>query len=101
MCLWLNQCSYLDSTWSGIKEQLTSESLQFSHVLSTLEQQALQPLQAVLIGQLEKRFYSIVSDGKKLLKDYSTAKVLLQKSRDKYFRYFVLLKSLVLVSCLV
>ncbi len=79
--------SSLDSSWNGIKEQLTSEAVQTSRIASTLEQQALQPLQAFLINDLEKRFRATVSDSRKLLKDYFTEKAALQKSRDKYFRY--------------
>ncbi|XP_064384154.1 uncharacterized protein LOC135333176 isoform X2 [Halichondria panicea] len=75
----------LDSSWNGIKEQLTSEAMQTSRIASTLELQALQPLQTFLINDLEKRFRVTVSDSRKLLKDYFTAKAALQKSRDKYF----------------
>lgn len=79
--------SSLEASWNGIKEQLTTEALHISQVTANLEQQALYPLQSVVINDLEKRFRAIVSDGRKLIKDYSNAKAASQKSMDRYYRY--------------
>ena len=86
MYYWLSY-SFLEASWNGIKEQLTTEALHISQVTSNLEQQALYPLQSVVINDLEKRFRAIVSDGRKLIKDYSNAKAASQKSMDRYYRY--------------
>ena len=57
-----------------------------SRVASTLEQQALQPLQVYMQADLDKRFRGLVQDGRRLIKDYVTARNTLLKTRDKYYR---------------
>ena len=75
----------LESNWSTIKEKLAAEAMRVSRVASTLEHQSLQPLQVFLFTDLEKRFQSTVQDGRKIIKDYSNARGLLQKSKEKYY----------------
>jgi len=65
-----------------------------SRVTSTLEQQAYHPLQVFLVNDLEKRFRSLVAEGRKLLKELNSAKTAVQKSMDKYYRYRVSLSLL-------
>lgn len=79
-------CRSLDGLWNSIKEQLATEALKISCVTSTFQQQALQPLQVFLLGDLEKRYRGVVQNGKKLIKDYCNAKVMLQKSIERYYR---------------
>lgn len=84
--------SPLETHWSSIKEQLAAEAMHVSRVASTLEQQALQPLQVYMLVDLEKRFHSLVQDGRKVIKDYSNARNVLLKTRDKYHRYVFMCK---------
>jgi len=74
----------LNTHWSAIRDQLQSEAMHLSHVSSTLEQQALQPLQVFLLADLEKRFRNITQEGRKTVKDYYGARMSLLKSREKY-----------------
>ena len=74
----------LESHWSNIKEKLAAEAMHVSHVASTLEHQSLQPLQVFLFIDLEKRFQSAVQDGRKIIKEYTNTRTMLQKTRDKY-----------------
>lgn len=55
-----------------------------SRIASTLEHQSLQPLQVFVFNDLEKRFQYAVQDGKKVIKDYTNTKAMLQKAKEKY-----------------
>ena len=81
--------SSLEKHWNSVKEQIAAEAMHVSRVASTLEQQALQPLQVYMQADLEKRFRGVVQDGRRLIKDYVGAKNMLQKTRDKYYRCVV------------
>ncbi len=70
-----------------MKEQLAAEAMHVSRVASTLEQQALQPLQVYMLADLDKRFRALVQEGRKAIKDYLNAKNALAKTKDKYYRY--------------
>lgn len=74
----------LESHWSNVKEKLAAEAMHVSRVASTLEHQSLQPLQVFLFIDLEKRFQSAVHDGRKVIKEYTSAIGLLQKAKEKY-----------------
>lgn len=75
----------LESHWSTIKEKLAAEAMRVSRVSSTLENQSLQPLQVFLFTDLEKRFQSAVQDGRKIIKEHTNARGLLQKAKEKYY----------------
>ena len=77
----------LESHWSSIKDQLGAEAMHVSRVASTLEQQALQPLQVYMLADLDKRFRVLVQEGRRVIKEYVNAKGVLAKTRDKYYRY--------------
>ena len=70
-----------------MKEQLSAEAMHASRVASTLEQQALQPLQVYMLADLDKRFHSLVQEGRRVIKEYVTARATLVKARDKYYGY--------------
>lgn len=55
-----------------------------SRIASTLEHQSLQPLQVFVFNDLEKRFQYAVQDGKKVIKDYTNTRAMLQKAKEKY-----------------
>ena len=78
-------CRKLESHWSTVKEKLAAEAMHVSRLASTLEHQSLQPLQVFLFIDLEKRFQCAVQDGRKLIKEYTSAKAMLQKAKDKYY----------------
>lgn len=78
-------CRMLESHWSTIKEKLAAEAMRVSRVSSTLEHQSLQPLQVFLFTDLEKRFQSTVQDGRKIIKEHTNARGLLQKAKEKYY----------------
>lgn len=75
----------MDSLWNSVKEQLATEAMLISRVTSTLEQQALQPLQVFLLADLEKRFRGAVQDGRKIVKEYINSKLVLQKNMERYY----------------
>ena len=76
----------MESHWSVVKDQLAAEAMHVSRVASTLEQQALQPMQVYLLADLDKRFRALVQEGRRLIKDYTSARGALAKTRDKYYR---------------
>lgn len=75
----------LEKHWGSVKEQISAEAMHVSRVASTLEQQALQPLQVYMHADLEKRFRALVQEGRKVIKDYVTARNTLLKTRDRYY----------------
>ena len=79
-------CRVMDGQWSNVREKLNAEAMRVSSVASTLEQQALQPLQVYMLADLDKRFHSLIQDGRKLVRDYFSAKSSLSKTKDKYFK---------------
>lgn len=70
-----------------MREQLGAEAMHVSRVASTLEQQALQPLQVYMLADLDKRFRALVQEGRRAIKEYVNAKSALAKTKDKYYRY--------------
>jgi len=76
----------MDGQWGLVREKLNAEAMRVSNSASTLEQHALQPLQVFLLADLDKRFHSLVQDGRKLIKDYVAAKSSLSKIKEKYYR---------------
>lgn len=78
-------CRMLESHWSTIKEKLAAEAMRVSRVSSTLENQSLQPLQVFLFTDLEKRFQCTLQDGRKIIKEHTNARGLLQKAKEKYY----------------
>ncbi len=88
VCLFVCVCVYraMDTQWGNVKEKLNAEAMRVSSVASTLEQQALQPLQVYLLADLDKRFHSLVQDGRKLIRDLYTAKSSLMKTKEKYYK---------------
>lgn len=74
----------LESHWVNVKERLAAEAMHVSRMASTLEHQSLQPLQVFLFIDLEKRFQSAVQDGRKIIKEYTNARAILQKTQEKY-----------------
>ena len=49
-------CSVFGQSWKGVRDQVQSESLQRSHIITTVEEKVVQPLQVFLLSDLEKRF---------------------------------------------
>lgn len=68
-----------------MKDQLTAEAMHTSRVASTLEQQALQPLQVYMLADLDKRFHGLAQEGRRMIKEYVSARNTLLKTRDKYY----------------
>ena len=79
-------CRTMEKRWGGIKDKLAAEAMRTSSVASTLEQQAVQPLQVYMLADLDKRFHHLIQDGRKLVKEYTVSVSTLFKAKEKYHR---------------